>query len=136
VQTSQVAGLVDWVVSDGFAVGTLDGAGGVEWGHDQLWPRGQEVDGVVTVAAHHASQPSGDLDACRADARVEEIVTWTELDATESRSLDEFRWRRLEGPDSLSAAESARADALAARDVEVALFLGDRLCGRRDHAEG
>jgi len=122
---ASITGSAPW---GGSAV-TSDGAAGLKWGHDHRWVAGDEVDAVITVAVRLPARP-GVMDDCRGDERVEEIAAWAPLTAGERRALDDTRWKRLDDPGSVTAAESARAGALAERDVEVALFVGDRLCGR------
>ena len=130
------AGLVYWMVRDDLDIVTSDGAAGLKWGHPHRWLAGDEVDGVVTVAVRFPGRSAGAPEECRDDSRVEEIATWAGLSPAEQRELGDVLLQRLDDPDSLTPAASARADALQARDYEVALFLGDRLCGQRERRTG
>jgi hypothetical protein len=123
------AGLTYWMLGDGIDVVTSDGAAGLKWGHDHRWAPGDEVAAVITVAVRLPDRP-GVMDECRADDRVDEIAAWAGLTPAELDALDDLRWQRLDDPASITATDAARGDALAARDVELALFMGDRVCGR------
>ncbi len=61
---------------------------------------------------------------------MEEVATWRGLTPAERSEIEDLRWRRLSDRGELSDDETARADALEARDVEVALFAGARICGQ------
>jgi hypothetical protein len=130
------AGLVYWMVRDDLDIVTSDGAAGLKWGHDHRWLRGDEVDGVVTVAVRLPGQTEGAPEDCRADSRVDEFATWAGLSPAEQRELADVLLQRLDDPGSVTPADSARADALQARDYEVVLFVGDRLCGQRARRSG
>jgi hypothetical protein len=123
-------GLVYWMVEDGLDVVTADGAAGLKWGHDHRWQPGDQVDGVLTVAVHRPGGSEAVLDECRKDGRVEEIASYDGLTAAEHATLDDLEYRRFTDPAGLTAGEVARAEGLGARDEQVVLFEGDRLCGQ------
>ena len=124
------SGLTWWMIEDGLDVVTADGAAGLKWGRTHQWEAGDTVDESLTVAVRRPGAAHDELDACRADDRVEEVATWRGLTPAERGEMEDLRWRRFPDGGELSDAETARADALEARDVEVALFAGARICGQ------
>jgi hypothetical protein len=116
------AGVVYALITEGYDVVTDEGSAGLKWGHAHRWQRGEPYDLVLTVAVNRA------IDQCarRADAR--EVASFDGLSPEDRAWLTDVQFRRLGGPDAISADESRRADALARDDVRVSVFEGPHPC--------
>jgi hypothetical protein len=121
--------VIYWLIDRGYDVVTSDSAAGLKWGHTHLWERGDDHDLVMTAAVNRA------VDECDRDPSVRRIAGYDGLTTQERRRLSEIRFRRLDGPDALTAAEADLGRSLSERDLRLAVFTGPDVCGSRNRVE-
>lgn len=125
-------GLVYWLMEDGHDVVTSDGAGGLKWGHAGRWVDGQPWEQALVVAAHYPGTPLDDFEDCVDDPTLREIYRHDPWTPADHEWAEDLRFRRVGDPDSITAADEARAEELRERGPEVAMVVGDHLCGLDD----
>jgi hypothetical protein len=126
--TAHFAGLIYWMIHDGYDVVTRDGAFGLKWGHDHRWSPGDPYDAVLTVVPR-TPWTADPYERCRTAPDTRQVVAYDKLTPAQRSWLLDAAWRRLGDPGALTAAESRRVDRLAARDFQVGIFVGPQPCG-------
>ena len=122
-------GLMYWLVEDGHDVVTGNGSAGLKWGHDHRWVEGEPYERALVLVSDGGSHQSEEYADCAGDPTMEPIFVHEPLSDDEIAWLEEVNFRRLTDPESITASELRRSDALHRRGPSVALFTGDHLCG-------
>jgi hypothetical protein len=122
-------GVIYWLIDHHYDVVTSDGGIGLKWGHTHLWKRGDHYDLLLTAALDHA------VSECEQDPSARRLASHDSLDPDERAWLTGYQLRRLAGPDTVTAAETRRAEKLAPRDQRLAVFAGPHLCASTDNPD-
>ena len=125
------AGVIYYMIEDGYDVVTSDGAAGLKWGRTHRYD-GDEYDVHLTVAVHYGGSWRDAVRDCLSDPGVELVAEYDALAPRDRARLDDLKLARLSVPDRVTAAERAEADRLEADGFRVGVFAGDRGCGAED----
>ena len=126
------SGLVYWLAEDGHDVVTGNGAGGLRWGHDHRWVEGEPYERALVLVADGVGHDSDEYADCAGDPTMERVFVHEPLSDGEVEWLEGVNLRRLAHPETVTAEDRRRAEALHRRGPTVALFAGDHLCGLED----
>lgn len=123
------AGFPYWLIEDGFDVVTADGAAGLKWGRDGSWVKGQPWGTALVVAVHYPGTDRDDFEDCVDDPTMTQVYRRDPWTPAERRWEVDLRFRRMTDAAGVTEADEARAAELYDRGPEVAMVVGDRICG-------
>jgi hypothetical protein len=126
-----VAGVIYYMIEDGYDVLTSDGAPGLKWGHVHRWGAGDHYDVRLTIAVHYGGSWRDTVRECLADPRVEPVLGYDELDPADRARLDALKLATLTAPETVSAADRAEARRLERDGFRIGVFEGDTGCARQ-----
>jgi hypothetical protein len=124
------AGLIFYMIEDGYDVVTSDGAAGLKWGHTHRY-EGDDYDVRLTVAVHYGGSWHDAVRECLADPRVELVAGYDELAPADRARLDDLKLTSLSAPETLTDADRAESRRLEAGAFRVGVFAGEKGCGAR-----
>ncbi|MDD9372278.1 MAG: hypothetical protein PV358_19300, partial [Acidimicrobiales bacterium] len=102
------AGLIYYMIEDGYDVVTSDGAAGLKWGHTHRY-EGDDHDVRLTVAVHYGGSWTDAVRECLDDPRVELVAGYDELGAADRARLDDLKLTSLSAPETLTDADRAES---------------------------
>jgi hypothetical protein len=112
----------------GYTVVTDDGAAGQKWGRRLLWEPGDPVDATLTVTIDSAREPAAEVAACDADPDARLVFASAGLTPGEQAWLDDFNWRNLTDPGSVTERDMARWHVLTATLDRIRIYEAPRPC--------
>jgi hypothetical protein len=128
------AGVIYYLIDDGYDVLTSDGGAGLKWGHAHRWSRGDRVDRRLTVAVHYGGSWRDAYRECLDDPDVELVASYDRLGPGERDRLEELESEGYYSPETFTEDESVEARELEADGFRVGVFAGETGCATRDPA--
>ena len=125
------AGLIAYLIADGYDVLTTDGAAGLKWGHAHRWTEGDDVDVRLTVAVHYGGSWRDAYRECEGDPDVELVAAHDALTPDERARREDGRRAAFLSPETFSEAERAEVRRLEADGFRVGVFAGTSGCATR-----
>ncbi|MGH9259487.1 MAG: hypothetical protein ACRD08_06240, partial [Acidimicrobiales bacterium] len=126
------AGLIYWMIHDGFDVVTSDGAPGLKWGHAHRWMPGDDYDAFLTVSVHLPGSSLADDDDCDRGVSARRVFNYDGLAPQERAWLEALAWQALADANSITPDDHQRAAELGKRDLRIAVYEGSRLCQQEE----
>lgn len=122
------AGVIYYLIADGFDVLTSDGAAGLKWGHTHRWTRGDTYDVRLTVAVHYGGSWRDAYRECERDPDVQLVAAFDALDPEDRARREQVRQKGYLASD----AERVEARRLEAGGFRVGVFAGETGCATTD----
>lgn len=123
-------GLFYDLVERGVPVVTSEGQAGLKWGHEHGWLAGQDFDMLVTVAVHDPGSWFDAVAECERSRSATLLAEHDGLSPSDRAWLEDFKLRRWEDGESVTAAEIERGDRLEANGLRIAVYDSPVVCAR------
>lgn len=126
------AGLIYWMIHDGFDLVTSDGAPGLKWGRAHRWMPGDDYDAFLTVSVRLPGSNVAEDDGCVRGVSARQVFDYDGLTPQERSWLEALAWQTLGDADSITRDEHQRAAELQKRNLRIAVYEGSRLCQQEE----